>query len=43
MTLEEYLRQQYKLRHDEMRQEGEAMIRAWESRSSEARSRLERV
>lgn len=41
MTLEEYVRQQYAARGDEMRADGEALIQKWEARTTEARARIE--
>ncbi|EKD00282.1 hypothetical protein A1Q2_05459 [Trichosporon asahii var. asahii CBS 8904] len=41
MTLEDYVRLQFKLRHEEMRKEGESMIAAWEARTREARAKIE--
>lgn len=41
MTLEEYVRLQFKLRHEEMRKEGESMIAAWEARTRDARAKIE--
>lgn len=42
MTLEEYVRQQYKLREGELRAEGEAAVQKFEARAREARSAIER-
>ncbi|BEJ11985.1 hypothetical protein CspHIS471_0204450 [Cutaneotrichosporon sp. HIS471] len=43
MTLEDFVRKQFQVQHDQLRDQGEAMITAWEVRAGEGRERLERA
>lgn len=43
LTLEEFVRRQFRVRHDELREQGEAVIAAWEGKVREGRERVERA
>ncbi|ORY30335.1 hypothetical protein BCR39DRAFT_148558 [Naematelia encephala] len=43
MTLEEMVKFEYKRRYDQMKKEGEEMIRLWQQRASEGRKKIEAI
>lgn len=43
VTLEEFVRRQFRQRHDQLREQGEAAIVAWEDKAREGRERVEKA